>query len=40
MKIIVIITPTNLVSKLLLSLFSPALKTKRKNQVLTKLVDW
>ena len=40
MKLIVTIIATNVVANSLLSLFCPALETKNKNQVLTKLVVW
>ena len=40
MKIIVTITPANLVTNLLLFLFCPLAKTKNKNQVFTTLVIW
>ena len=40
MKIIVTKILTNLVENSLLSLLYPALETKNRNQVLTKLVVW
>ena len=40
MKIIVTKIPTNPVENSLLSLLYPALETKNRNQVLTKLVVW
>ena len=40
MKMIVVINPLTLVTNLLLSLFCPFIKTKNKNQILSKLVVW
>ena len=40
MKIILTMIPTDLVTNLLLFSFCPFLKTKNKNQVLSKLVIW
>ena len=40
MKIILIIIPTSLVTKLLLSLFCPFVETKKQDQIFSKLVIW